>query len=274
MKKTAFMSIFLMLLSIGISAQKTDTLRVYYYENYPYAYTEMGIIKGIELEIMDEFVAWMQKKKDLNLILVKRQYNDFNSFYNDLKNAKPGVIGMGSVSNSLDREKEVLFSPPYLKNVSVLITDGNVASLKSKNKEEIAFVFKDMEAFAVKNSSHEKYMNEIKTSYIPSLKINTTETQSNVLNKITSDKKNFGFVDIIAYWSYLKNNSNKYLKIQKVFNAQNEMFGFIMPKNSRYAALMNEFFESGFGFTATKKYHQILETYLGNEIIDDVEIKN
>jgi hypothetical protein len=46
-----------------------------------------------------------------------------------------------------------------------------------------------------------------------------------------------------------------------------------MPKNSRYALYMNEFFESGFGFTATKKYHQILETYLGSEILDGVEIK-
>ena len=273
MKKNTFIALFLMLLSFSIRAQKADTMRVYYYENYPYAYTEMGSIKGIELEIMDEFIAWMQKKKDLNIILVKRQYTDFNSFYNDVKSAKPGVIGMGSVSNSVDRETDVLFSPPYMKNVSVLICDGNVPSIKIKSAAEINYVFKDMEAFAVKNSSHEKYMNEIKIGFMPGLKINTTETQISVLNKIVNDKKNFGFVDIVAYWTYLKTNSNKYLKIQKVFNAQNEMFGFIMPKNSRYAVLINEFFESGFGFTATKKYRQILENYLGSEIIDDVEIK-
>lgn len=273
MKNTAFISLLLMVLSIGLKAQKADTVRIYYYENYPYAFTEAGIIKGIELEIMDEFVSWLQKKKGLTLVLSNRRYADFDMFYSDVKSAGNNVIGMGSVSNGLDREKDLLFSPPYMKNVSVLITDGNVPSLKIKSKEEITYVLKDMEAYAVKNASHEKYLNDLKSNYLPSLKINTTETQNMVLTKIGNDKKYFGFVDVVAYWSYLKANPNKYLKIQKVFNAPNELFGFIMPKNSRYALYMNEFFESGFGFTATKKYHQILETYLGSEILDGVEIK-
>ena len=62
-------------------------------------------------------------------------------------------------------------------------------------------------------------------------------------------------------------------QIQKVFNEPKEYLGFIMPKNSMHGANINEFFESGFGFTSTKVYHQILEKYLGYEIIESVEIK-
>jgi hypothetical protein len=46
-----------------------------------------------------------------------------------------------------------------------------------------------------------------------------------------------------------------------------------MPKSGLHAQYLSEFFESGFGFTSTKTYHQLLEKYLGYEIIDLVEIK-
>ena len=75
-------------------------------------------------------------------------------------------------------------------------------------------------------------------------------------------------------WNYEpKKNPSKFLKIHKILNVPNESFGFIMPKSSVHSQYINEFFESGFGFTATKVYHQILEKYLGNEIIESVEIK-
>lgn len=75
------------------------------------------------------------------------------------------------------------------------------------------------------------------------------------------------------YWAFLKKNTGKYLKIQKAFSQPKEYLGLIMPKNSLHAAYINEFFESGFGFTATRAYHQILEKYLGYEILDSVELK-
>lgn len=262
-----------MLSAYCLKAQTIDTLKVYYYENYPYTFTENGEIKGLELEIMDEFINWMYKKKNISLTIVHRQYQDFNKFYTDVKTSGAKVIGMGSVAYSLEREKELAFSAPYLKNVSVLISEGTVESVKSKTKEDVTRVFAGMTAMVVKNASHEKHMGEIKTTYLPDLKITTTEKQDNVLNAIVADKKVLGYVDIVAYWSYLKKNPSKSLKIQKVFNAPNEMLSFVMPKNNVYAKYINEFFESGFGFTATKKYHQILENYLGHEIIDDVEIK-
>ena len=95
----------------------------------------------------------------------------------------------------------------------------------------------------------------------------------NKIEKIVSDNNYFGYVDIVAYWAFLKNNPSKFLKIQKVFNEPKEYLGFIMPKKSTHLNSINEFFESGFGFTSTKAYHQILEKYLGYEIIESVEIK-
>ena len=60
--------------------------------------------------------------------------------------------------------------------------------------------------------------------------------------------------------------------MHKIANISEERFGFIFPKDSDWNNIFNEFFESGFGFTATKVYHKILEKHLGYEIIEKVEL--
>ena len=81
-------------------------------------------------------------------------------------------------------------------------------------------------------------------------------------------------VDVVNFWYYIKNNNTKYLKIQKVFNNSSENFGFIMPKSGLNKNYIAEFFESGFGFTSTKAYHQILEKYLSYEVLQSVELED
>jgi hypothetical protein len=137
----------------------------------------------------------------------------------------------------------------------------------------VSRVLGSLTAVGVNRSSHMTYLNDLKKNFIPALKITTVETQGRVLESILSDNNMFGYVDVIAFWSFLKNNQGKYMKMQKLFNEPNEHLGFIMPKKSAHSALLAEFFESGFGFTSTKKYHQILEQYLGYEILESVEIK-
>ena len=258
---------------------QVDSLVIYYYENYPYAYTEKvadmsekGQVKGIEIEIIDEYVKWVKQKKGINLKISYWLYTDFGKFYNSVKDARPSVLGLGSVTNNQEREKEVTFTPTYLHNSAVLITDGTVPMIKAKNAMEISKVLGNMSAIVVNKSSHVDYMNELKKSYLPNLKVGFTETQNNVLESIVTDKKVFGFSDIVAYWSFLKSNPSRFLKIQKSITQPKENLGFIMPKTNLHGAYLNEFFESGFGFTATKTYHQILERYLGYEIIEFVEV--
>lgn len=47
----------------GLRSQGTDSLIVNYYENFPYAYSEAGKLKGIEIDIIEEYVAWIKQKK-------------------------------------------------------------------------------------------------------------------------------------------------------------------------------------------------------------------
>jgi len=253
-------------------AQK-DSLTVYYFENFPYAYTEADKAKGLEVDIIEEYVNWLKQKRNQTLIVTYKPYFQFSAFYNAVKTGGPHVIGLGSVTWNTEREAEVNFSPPYLRNVAVLVTAGTVPTIKQKTPEATAAVLGKLTAIALNKSSHMNYLTEIKKNLVPGLKITTVESQQKVLETISSDPSTFGFVDIIAFWAHIKNNPSKFLKIQKAFNEPKEVFGFIMPKKSDHSSSLGEFFESGFGFTSTKKYRQILEKYLGYEIIDDVEVK-
>lgn len=273
MKKTIFIFAAIVLNTLIGKAQAIDSLTIYYFQNFPYAYNEGGKVKGIEIEIIEEYINWMKQKKNIALKVSYKPFTEFSSFYNAVKNGSPYVVGLGSITNTPEREKEVSFSPYYLQNVSVLITDGRIPTIKNKSAEEVSKVLNGLNALVVNKSNHTQYLNELKASYLPNLKISFTETQSKVLETIAADKASFGYVDIVAYWSFLKNNPSKFLKIQKLFSETKEYLSFAMPKNSGNQPYLSEFFESGFGFTSTKTYRQILEKYLGYEIIDAVEIK-
>jgi len=271
--KKFIQTILILFAVVGTKAQSIDSLTINYYENFPYAYSEAGTLKGIEIDIVNEYVSWLKNKKNITVVVTYKPFKEFGEFYKSVKDGSSKTIGLGSVTNKIEREKEVLFSPPYLRNVAVLISSGAVPTVKVKNSDEAYRVFQGMNGLAVSGSNHVNYLKTMKDSFLPALTITTVSDQRKLLESIISDKKNFGYVDIIAYWSFVKSYQGKYLKIQKAFSETNEFLSFIMPKAGVHATHVGEFFESGFGFTSTKTYHQILEKYLGYEILESVEIK-
>ncbi len=252
---------------------QNDSLNVNYYENFPYAYTENGVLKGIEIELIKKYVDWLRLEKNIRSVVTYKGFKDFSEFYNSVKNGPARTIGLGSVTITEDREKELAFSPPYLRNIAVLITNGTVPTIKSATPEEVEKVLGPLDALVVGGSSHVKYMNALKSSYLKNMQIKNTETQNTMLQRIAKDGDAYGYVDIVAYWAFIKKNNKKYLKIQKAFNRPYEFLGLVMPFGASHYSSINEFFESGFGFTSTKVYHEMLRSYLGYEVLETLEIK-
>lgn len=252
----------------------SDTLKVYYYANYPFAYNENGTVKGIDAEIVNEFVRFEKEKKGANDIkVVYTEYSDFEKFQSDLKKADGNTIGIGGITYTKERAKDFNFTSPYLKNVSVLVSQGSIPTIRINSPADIQISLEKKSALTIKNSTHEAYLNELKKSS-SNLQIGYAVNLQDILGKIESDKNTFGYVDLIAYWSYIKKlkSNGSYLKIHRALNKSNESFSMILPKNEKLVSQMNEFFDSGLGFTSTKNYHEILEHYLGKEVIESVEI--
>lgn len=255
-----------------ISQKKSGTITIHYLEQHPFCYKgKSGKLTGIEIDVIDEFVKWLKDKKDVNIKIEYKSYTKFNDVYQNIKtNNNAASFGLATVTITPERSQEVDFSAPYLKNRSLLISSGPVPTLSKI--DEIAQKFANLTAVTVKNSVHEHDIQVIKEKYLPNLNIEYVDAPTQVLQKLASDKKYFGYVDIITFWDFVKNNPKAYVKMQRASIINNENFGFILPRNNDWTPVINEFFEAGFGFTATKMYRNILETHLGFEVINTVEL--
>ncbi len=252
-----------------------DTLKVYYFNNYPFAYKEDGSLRGIDIDILKEYEAYaIGKKGQSNLVFSYVEYTDLNKYLADLKVAGANVMGIGGITYTANRAKDFNFSSAYLKNISVLVTPGTTPTIRENTAPEVLKALGASNAVSIKNSTHENYVMSLKKSYLPAAKVDYVNNMQEVLSGIQKNKSTFGYVDLIAFWSFnSKTNASNYLKMQRLFNKYDENFSFILPKNVLYMSTLNEFFDSGFGFTSTKLYREILERYLGYEVIQSVEIK-
>ena len=253
------------------TANKKSEMNVYYFDNEPYAYkNDKGVLVGIEVDIMKSFVNWLKEEKGIELKLNFMLFNEFNTFYNEMRAAPINTIGLGSVTITDARSKEVKFSAPYLKNVSVLITDGSVPT--ARNEEDLKNDVLSLAPVTIKGSIHQTHLDELYKKEDMDREYVYVSDAIEIPMKIKESAKYYGYVDVISFWKYLKSNTDHYVKMHAIANKTNEVFGFVMPSLTDWDGAINEFFESGFGFTSTKEYHSILEKHLSFEIIDKVEL--
>ena len=272
-------SLSLTLLFSGVSAQSFEQakveakseMNVLYFENEPYAYKDAkGDLVGLEVDIMKSFVKWLETEKGIKLKLKFIPYNEFNVFYGEIQASPVNTIGLGSVTITDLRSKEVKFSAPYLKNVAVLVTDGSVPT--ARNEEDLKNEVLSLAPVTIKGSIHQSYLDEMYKKQGTIRDYVYVKEAMEIPMKIKESAKYYGYVDAISFWKYLKANPDHYIKMHSIANKTNEYFGFVLPQTSDWDVVINEFFESGFGFTSTKEYHNILEKHLTFEIINKVEL--
>ncbi|MGB0166138.1 MAG: substrate-binding periplasmic protein [Luteibaculum sp.] len=242
-------------------------LQIKYVDRAPFFFNQGKDLSGIEQEILGSFVAWAKLKKGVQLRLKYKSYKDFSSFYEACKSEESPFIGAGTVTMSQNREEIFDFSGPYLNNISVLVSAGWVPTLKSLDDLS---PLSNFHAYTTANSVHEEYLTQLANNQ--TIKIKHIKEQQDLPNYILADSTVFGYMDVLNFWDFHKKNPTAYIKIHRSANKRNESFGFISKKGDMVSRLLKEFFDSGFGFTATKQYRQILEKYLGYEVIEAVEV--
>jgi len=250
-------------------AQTNDTVVVNYYIHPPFCIKDSSQNKGLEIDIINEYILWLKITKKQNVIIKYKPFTEFNSFYATTKTASKNTIGLGAVTITPDKLKEIEFTTGYLKNVAFCITNGNSPDIKAKIPAEIVKTLGSMTALTVTNSALSKHVADLKKTYIVDLKIKYELLQTTILDEIAKNVLYFGFVDALEFWFYLKANPSRFLKMQKILNQSKEEFGFILPKGSSQKALFNEFFTT---FKASRNYRAILEKYMGSYMTQNMAV--
>jgi ABC-type amino acid transport substrate-binding protein len=245
----------------SVKSTKSGTLSLAYVETPSFVYKDKsGNLTGICVDIMNDFVKWVSVNKGVKL---KSQYvgdgSNFKSTYDKVKASNGGVIGLGNVTITEDRKKEVKFSPPYVTNVAFLVTQPSAPTLAKL--EDLPKTFGNYTAYTAKGTLNEKRIIELKSKYNPALKISTLTKSQEVLEKILSDPNSFSYLDLAFYIEAVQ--MKKPIKRHPIGDKTSEQFGFIMPLNSDWSPLLDEFFKANGGYVNTKEYKSILIKHLG-----------
>lgn len=245
----------------NVKSAKTGTISLTYVETPSFVYKDKsGNLTGICVDIMNDFVRWVNNNKGVKLS--SRYLGDGSSFrgmYDNTKTAAGGVIGMGNVTITDERKKEVKFSPPFITNFAILTTQPSVPTVAKL--EELPKSFAGFTAYTAKGTLNERRILELKRKYYPSMKIATTTTSQEVLEKVFSDPKGMAYLDMAFYIEAVQ--MRKPIKRHPVGDKSAEQFGFIMPVNSDWGPVITEFFNANGGYTNSKEYKTILIKHLG-----------
>jgi signal transduction histidine kinase len=239
------------------------TITIYWDSSKPFIYKDnSGNMAGIEADIMDDFREYLEDVHHVDLKLNWEEAKSFSNTYMLIRDRKqPGTFGASAFSITQSRQQEVDFSPPYMSDISVLITSKNVPIVR--NLEEFNLVFSRLTAITIKQTTYEQQLLKIQEEGNLPFDIHYIPSSANVLRTIESMDDAFGFIDLPVYMMLFNNDPSIKVKRQNLFPVKREGYAFIFPENSDWNTILVEYFNSA-------KFKSRLEKIISNYI--DVEL--
>ena len=246
----------------SVKSSGAGTLSLAYVETPGFVYKDnSGKLTGICVDIMNDFIGYVNTQYGVKL--ASKFVGDgasFSGMYGKIQASKGGVIGLGNITIRASRKKEVKFSPPFITNFSILVTHTSVPTLT--NIKQISTTFKGLTAYAPKGTTNEKRLMDIKSNSFPSMPIKHVASSAEALQKVLNDQSAFAYLDVAFYLDAIQKRLP--IKRHPVGDQTSEQFGFIMPMNSDWQPVMEEFFQANGGYTNTMAYKKILAKHLGD----------
>lgn len=243
------------------SAAGAATVRVLYVPAEGFAWQEDGSLSGVTVEIMHAFRRWVRDNHDVDLRLDFVPEDDWRRFYDRVRHASGGVFGIGNVTITDERRAELAFSPPYLNNTAVLITDESVPALASM--DEVADAFAGLTGLAFQGTLHEERVRTLQQQHLPDATVALASSNGEIVERV-SDGGYFAFVDAYNYWRASEAGTS--LRRHAVADDDAETFGVIMPRDSDWAPIITAFFEDDGGYMQSAEYRGILLRNLGEPL--------
>lgn len=225
-----------------------------------------GKPEGLCLDLMNAFAAYVKTKNGITITMKYQteNANDFTGYLKQVKDAKGGVFGLSNTTITAERKKSYNFSPPYIKNISMILSHPSVPELTALDK--IATTFAGLKAVTVKGSTNEARILNLKAKYYPALQIEYVASFSQVIDRVASDSKTFCDMDFTYYLKGLQ--AGKKTKRHAVGDKPDEEFGIIMPLSNDWSPLMTEFMNS---FTSGSEYNKVVTKHLGQSVLQFIK---
>jgi ABC-type amino acid transport substrate-binding protein len=248
-----------------VSQRGSGTITLVYVPSDGFSYVdENGHITGVTIELMRDFVHYIHSTHEVELSIHFKPIDRFSEFYNYVKLSTGGVFGVANVTITEQRKNELAFSPPYMTNIATLITHSDVPEIK--HPDEIATAFNGLNALAFEGTLHQERLEAILAEYKPGADLLFARSNNEIIERTAAENNYFAYVDIYNYWR--ASGRGKPLQRHAAGDEASEQFGVIMPLESDWHSLMEEFFRMGDGYIHSPGYRDVMEEHLGKDLAD------
>lgn len=241
-----------------VNAAGSGTLTVVYSEQFGLIHKDKdGKVKGVCVDILSDFVRFLKEHHGKTVTI---KYADeipvFSEFLSTSKNT-PHILGVTNTTITEDRKKILKFSPPYMSNRQVMLTNNKAPSIT--DLKELPLKFPDFTAQVIAGSTHVKYVEKIKAEYMPALKITLEESGPAIIKNLSTNTKAFTIIDFTEFVDVVHRKLP--IKRQMVDVGVVEELGFIMSKQTDWDLPLKEFLTTEYRNSIA--YRKIISENLG-----------
>ena len=216
------------------------TLVIAYSENSPFIYNNaQGNLAGIEFELLQDFVRFIDEKYSAKLKLEYEHLYNFESLIDTLKSSHRPLLGIASISTLEERKKDFNISNPYMPDIEIIVSSGASGSIASL--EDFAKMVKNYRAITVSNSTFERNILELKRDYFPEINIEYVRHVDFLVEAVSNSQNAWGYISLPNYLSYYKNGKD--IRRQRFFMVENPGLSIATPLTSDWDEILNEFIE-------------------------------
>ncbi|MBT1705468.1 substrate-binding periplasmic protein [Chryseosolibacter indicus] len=246
----------------SVKATGSGTLSVIYYEQPGLIYKASdGKMKGVCADIVADFQKFITSKygKQLKIEYVLGE-TDFPKFLRTVQNTD-NLLGVTNTSITDERKKVMKFTPHYMSNQIVLLTNKNAPSIKSL--KEISTTYKGYTAQVITGSTHVAYIERIKKEYYPEMKIEYNPSGDDIINNLSKNPKLLSVIDFTEYIGVIRRKIP--VKKQEVDLGEAELLAFTMSKQTDWDLVWKEFLTND--YRNSVRYKEIIANNLGSSFL-------
>ncbi len=221
-----------------------------------------GRLTGVTVELLRDFARHVSRTQGLDVEVQWVEEPLWADFYGYVRDSQGAAFGIGNVTITEARDEELDFSPPYLRNIAVLVTHESVPELGSMN--DIGSAFTGLTALRYPGTLHEARLLEIRDTLFPEMTFRPVASNDELVGSLTADEGVFGYIDIYNYWR--AREAGRPLRRHPVGDDAAETFGVILPNRSDWTPVIRSFFEADGGYTNSARYLELLRSHLGEEL--------
>jgi len=226
-----------------VHSKHEGAITVYWYESRPFIYAdEDGQMGGIEYDLIEDFKKFLKEKKGISLQVSWKRADSFGGLYDVVRDSQePGIFGASNFSITSTRKEEVGFSPPYMSDISVLITSEEQPIVK--DMQELTDLLPKLTAITIRRTTYEQELLRLSIQQNRTFKIRYIPSSENILHTIAETDSTFGFIDLPIYMLVFSENPSLNVKRQNLFPIKREGFALIYPRHSDWRQPLGEYFQ-------------------------------